>query len=339
MVKARQREVVVITGASAGVGRATARAFAARGAAIGLIARGVDRLEATAREVEAAGGRALVLPLDVADAARVDEAAGRVESSFGPIDVWVNDAMTTVFAPVKEMTAAEFRRVTEVTYLGYVHGTLAALKRMLPRDRGVIVQVGSALAYRAIPLQSAYCAAKHAIEGFTEALRTELMHDGSGVKVTLVHLPGMNTPQFDWVKSKMPRKARPVAPVFEPEVAADAVVWASRHPERRDVKVGWPTVKTIYGNKVVPGVADRILARSGYEEQLRPEPEDPARPHNLWEPVPGDYGAHGSFDEEATSSSPMTWVVEHRGAVAAAVGGAAALLLAAGVGLLGGERG
>lgn len=330
--------VVVITGASAGVGRAAARAFAARGASIGLIARGVERLEATAREVERRGGRALVLPLDVADAQRVEDAARRVERDLGPLDVWVNNAMTTVFGRVKDTTAQEYRRVTEVAYLGYVHGTLSALRRMLPRDRGAIVQVGSALAFRAIPLQSAYCAAKHAIVGFTESLRTELMHDGSGVKVTMVHLPGMNTPQFDWSRSKMPRKARPVAPVFEPEVAADAIVWAAQHPWRRDVKVGWPTMRAIYGNRLAPGAADRVLAHVGYEGQQRAEREDPQRPNNLWEPVPGDFGAHGSFDDEAADSSPLTWASMHRGALAAAAGGAALLLAAASLGAFGGGR-
>jgi hypothetical protein len=245
--------------------------------------------------------------------------------------VWVNNAMTTVFGPVKDTTAEEFRRVTEVTYLGYVHGTLSALRRMLPRDRGTIVQVGSALAYRAIPLQSAYCAAKHAIEGFTEALRTELMHDGSNVKVTMVHLPGVNTPQFEWSRSKMPRKARPVAPVFEPEVAADAIVWAADHPDRRDVKVGWPTFRAIYGNRLAPGVGDWVLSRMGYEGQQRAEAEDPARPDNLWAPVPGDFAARGAFDDEATSSSPITWASMHRGSLLAAAGGVAALLVAAGL--------
>lgn len=335
MIRARQGEVVVITGASAGVGRATARAFAARGASIGLIARGVERLEATAHEVERRGGRALVLPLDVADAGRVEAAAERVERTLGPIDVWVNNAMATVFGPVKDITAQEFRRVTEVTYLGYVHGTLSALRRMLRRDRGTIVQVGSALSFRAIPLQAPYCAAKHAVEGFTEALRTELMHDGCHVRVTMVHLPGMNTPQFDWSRSKMPRKARPVAPVFEPEVAADAIVWAARHPGRRDIKVGWPTVRTVYGNRVAPAVGDWVLSRMGYESQQRPEPEDPSRPDNLWEPVPGDFGAHGAFDDEAATSSPLTWASMHRGALVAALGGAALLLAAGGVGLFG----
>lgn len=323
------RKVVVITGASAGVGRATARAFGARGASVALIARDPGRLEATRREVEERGGRGLVLPLDVADAARVEEAARRVEEAFGPIDIWVNNAMTTVFAPVKDTTADEYRRVTEVTYLGYVHGTLAALKRMLPRDRGTIVQVGSALAYRAIPLQSAYCAAKHAIEGFTESLRTELMHDRSRVQVTIVHLPGMNTPQFDWSRSKMPRAATPVPPIYEPEVAAEAIVWAARHPGRRDLKVGWPTLKAIYGNRLAPWLADRVLARTGYESQQTSAPEDPGRPHNLWEPVPGPYSARGRFSDQAVERSPLTWASMHRGALGAVVGGAVLVALSA----------
>ncbi|MBX3469250.1 MAG: SDR family oxidoreductase [Planctomycetes bacterium] len=321
-------QVVVITGASAGVGRATARAFADRGARVGLIARGAERLRAAAREVEERGGAALVLPLDVGDAERVEEAAARIEDTFGPIDVWINNAMTTVFAPVRDMTADEFRRVTEVTYLGYVHGTLAALRRMLPRDRGTIVQVGSALAYRAIPLQSAYCAAKHAIEGFTESLRTELMHDGSGVKVTSVHLPAVNTPQFEWVKSKMPCRAQPVPPIYEPEVAARAIAWAAHHPDRRDLKVGWPTLRAIFGTRIAPAVADRVLARSGVEAQQTDEPEDPTRPHNLWRPVPGDFAARGRFSDQAARTSPLTWASMHRGAVAVAVGGAAAVLVA-----------
>ena len=234
--------------------------------------------------------------------------------------------MTTVFAPVKDTTSDEFRRVTEVTYLGYVHGTLAALARMLPRDRGAIVQVGSALAYRSIPLQAAYCAAKHAIEGFTEALRTELLHDGTSVRVTMVHLPGMNTPQFEWARSKLPRKARPVSPVYDPEVAARAIVWAAHHADRRDVKVGWPTLKAIYGNRVAPDHADRVLARTAYEGQQGRLPEDPTRRDNLWGPVPGDYSAHGRFDAESLHHSPLTWVSMHRGAVAAATVGAALLV-------------
>jgi short-subunit dehydrogenase len=314
----RQR-VVVITGASGGVGRAAARAFGARGCAVGLIARGVDGLRAAAAEVEALGGRALVLPLDVADAEAVEWAAGEAEQALGPIDVWVNNAMVTVFSPVKEMTAADYRRVTEVTYLGYVHGTLSALRRMLPRDRGKVVQVGSALAYRAIPLQSAYCAAKHAVQGFTEALRTELIHDGSNVSVTIVHLPALNTPQFRWTKSRMPRKAQPVPPIYQPEVAADAIVWASEH-DRREVSVGYMTPMAIHGNKLAPGLGDHYLARTGYDAQMTDEPEEPGRPHNLWEPAPGDWGARGAFDREAASWSPQWMLNKHRDLVAAGLG-------------------
>ncbi len=304
-------EVVVITGASAGVGRATAREFARQGARLGLIARGRDRLESTRREVEQLGGEALALPGDVADAARVEEAAGEVEARFGPIDVWVNNAMASVFSPVKEMKVEEYRRVTDVTYLGVVHGTLAALQRMRPRDRGVIVQVGSALAYRAIPLQSAYCAAKHAVAGFTESLRTELLHDGSHVRITMVQLPALNTPQFDWVKSRLPRRPQPVPPVFQPEVAARAIVWAARH-RRRELWVGWPTVKAILADKVAAGYADRYLAETGYDAQQTDEPADPDRPHNLWHPLPADYGAHGRFDDRARGGSIQLWVTMYR---------------------------
>src|SRR5438132_5868469 len=278
---AMKRQVVVITGASAGVGRGTVRAFARQGADIGLIARGKDGLKAALREVEAAGGRALVLPLDVADAAEVEAAAAGIEKKLGPIDVWINNAMVSVFSPALEMTPEEFRRVTEVTYLGAVHGTLAALRRMLPRDRGVIVQVGSALAYRAIPLQSAYCAAKHALKGFTEALRCELIHDRSRVRVTMVHLPALNTPQFDWVKSRLPRRAQPVPPIFQPEVAARAIVWAAHH-RRRDVYVGLPTLKAIIANKIFPGYLDRYLAKYGYDAQQTGETDSHTRPNNLW---------------------------------------------------------
>src|SRR5438093_3561576 len=238
------RRVVVITGASAGVGRAVACEFAKQGARIGLIARGVDRLNAAKKEIEELGGEALVLPLDVADADAIDRAAQQVEETFGPIDIWVNNAMVTVFAPIKDLTADEIKRVTEVTYLGVVYGTMAALRRMLPRDRGTIVQVGSALAYRGIPLQSAYCAAKHAIDGFMDSLRCELIHDGSGVHVTMVHLPALNTPQFRWVKSRLPRKAQPVPPIYQPEVAAEAIHWAAHH-RRRELWVGAPTVQAI----------------------------------------------------------------------------------------------
>jgi NAD(P)-dependent dehydrogenase (short-subunit alcohol dehydrogenase family) len=321
-------EVVVITGASAGVGRATAQAFARRGARIGLIARGVERLEAARREVEGLGGTALVLPADVADAEAVEAAAARVERELGPIDVWVNNAMTSVFSPIKELTPDEVRRVTEVTYLGYVHGTLAALHRMLPRDRGTIVQVGSALAYRSIPLQAAYCAAKHAITGFTESLRSELIHDNSRVRVTEVHMPALNTPQFSWVKSRLPRKAQPVPPIFQPEIAAEAIVWAAHH-RRRELLVGWPTVQAIWGNKVAPGFIDWYLARTCYDGQQHDGPEDPNRPHNLWEPVPADRGAHGDFDDRASDSSPQLWATTHRSWIALAGAGLAGAALTA----------
>jgi len=327
-------DVVVVTGASAGVGRAVVRRFAREGARIGLLARGIDGLEAARREVETLGGRALALPVDVASWMQVDEAAARIEEAFGPIDIWINNAMTSVFSPVAEMQPEEYRRVTEVTYLGTVHGTLAALRRMRPRDSGTIVQVGSALAYRGIPLQSAYCAAKHAIQGFMDSLRCELLHDGSRVKVTTVHLPATNTPQFGWVKSRLPRKAQPVPPIFQPEVAADAIFWAAHH-DRREIWVGSPTVQAILGNRVVPAVADRYLAASGYDAQQTDEPEDPNRPDNLWEPIPGDHGAHGAFDDQAHDSSVQLWASTHRGLTLGALLGAGALLA---VGLLAATR-
>src|SRR5438445_90958 len=295
---AMKRQVVVITGASAGVGRATVRAFARQGADIGLIARGKDGLKATLREVEAAGGRALVLPLDVADAAEVEAAAAGIEKKLGPIDVWINNAMVSVFSPALEMTPEEFRRVTEVTYLGAVHGTLAALRRMKKRNRGMIVQVGSALAYRSIPLQSAYCAAKHAVAGFTDSLRCELIHDGSHVRVTMVQMPALNTPQFSWVKSRLKHKAQPVPPVFQPEVGERAIYWAAHHT-RREVNVGWPTVEAIIGNKLAPGLLDRYLGKTGFASQQTCEPENPSRPDNLWQPLKGDYAAHGTFEQRA----------------------------------------
>ena len=321
-------EVVVITGASAGVGRAVVREFAKDGAHIGLIARGIDGLEGARREVEEAGGRALVLPTDVSDAEAVDRAAERVERELGPIDIWVNDAMAAVFAPVKELTAADIRRVTEVTYLGYVHGTLAALRYMLPRDRGRIVQVGSALCYRGIPLQAAYCGAKHAIQGFTESLRCELIHDGSNVTVTMVHLPATNTPQHTWSKNRMEYRPQPVPPIYQPEVCARAIHHAAHH-YRRDWHVGLITDVVLAGNAVLPGVGDYYLAKTGYESQLTDEPDDPNRPNNLYEPLPGDFGAHGRFDNKSTYRCEQWWVTKNRGWLAAAGLGLAGLALLA----------
>ena len=317
--------IVVITGASSGVGRACARAFARRGARLGLLARGVDGLEAAAAEARDAGAQALALPTDVSHHEEVDAAAETVERELGPIDVWVNNAMVSVFSPVKGLDPAEVRRVTEVTYLGYVHGTLSALKRMMPRDEGVIVQVGSALAYRAIPLQAAYCAAKHAIEGFTEALRCELLHDESNVRLTIVQLPALNTPHFSVVRSRLPRHPQPVPPIFQPEVAAEAIVWAAEHP-RREVVVGFSTLRAMVANKVAPGLLDRYLARSAYESQQAERPVAPSHPGNLWQAPPGDRGAHGIFDEGARARSFQFWATKHRralavGAVAVAASG------------------
>ncbi len=277
-------EVVVVTGAGAGVGRAVVREFAKRKASIGLIARGKERLESAREEVERQGGKALVLPLDVADSDEVERAAQRVENELGPIDVWVNNAMTTIFAPIAEIQPDEFKRATEVTYLGCVYGTMAALKPMLQRDRGTIVQVGSALAYRSIPLQAPYCGAKHAIVGFTDSLRCELIHQKSNVHVTVVHLPAMNTPQFSWCRTRLPRHPQPVPPIFEPEVAAEAIYWAAHH-KRREVFVGGPTVKAIYGQDVAPGFADWYLGTNGYDAQQTSQPVSPDRPDNLFEPV------------------------------------------------------
>jgi NAD(P)-dependent dehydrogenase (short-subunit alcohol dehydrogenase family) len=321
-------DVVVITGASAGVGRATARAFARRGARIGLLARGADGLEGARGDVERLGGQALALPTDVADAEQVEAAAVAVEEAFGPITIWVNNAMTSVFSPVREMEPEEYRRVTEVCYLGTVYGTLSALRRMLPRDRGSIVFVGSALAYRGIPLQSAYCGAKHAIQGFFDSLRSELIHDGSHVQVTMVQMPALNTPQFSWVKTRLPGKPQPVPPIYQPEVAADAIVWAAYH-DRREILIGGPTVQAVVGNKFIPGLIDHYLARTGYESQQQDEPVAPDRQHNLWEPVPGDHGAHGTFDERSHESSWQAWATLHRkwlAALGAGVVGVAALL-------------
>lgn len=310
MLVPRDRRVVVITGASAGVGRAAARAFAARGDDVALLARGRDGLAAAAREVSTHGRRALPLEVDVADAGAVDAAADRVEGELGQIDVWVNNAMVSVFAAFKDVSAGDFRRVTEVTYLGYVHGTMAALRRMLPRNRGVVVQVGSALAYRGIPLQSAYCGAKHAIEGFTESVRCELLHDNSRVRLTTVQLPALNTPQFGWVKTDLPRHPQPVPPIFQPEVAADAILWAADHP-RREYWVGWATVRAILANRVAPGLLDRYLGATGFDAQESDLPLG-ERVDNLNDPVPGDAGAHGIFDDAARSRSLLWWIGRDR---------------------------
>ena len=319
--------VVVITGASAGVGRAVVREFARRGASIGLLARGADGLEAARREVKEMGGRALVLPTDVADPAQVEAAAEAVEKEFGPIDIWINNAMASVFAPFWKVTPEEFRRVTEVTYLGYVYGTMAAMKRMMPRDRGTILQVGSALAYRAIPLQSAYCGAKHAIVGFTESLRTELLHHKSSVQLRMVHLPGVNTPQFEWIRNKMGRKSQPVGTIFQPEVAARAIAWAATEGTRRELFVGWPTVQAVVGDKIAPALADRYVAATVWDAHQSDELEPPGRRDNLFAPVPGDHGAHGPYDSLSKDHSWQLWATTHRGTLALAGVGAAAAVL------------
>jgi NAD(P)-dependent dehydrogenase (short-subunit alcohol dehydrogenase family) len=316
-------EVVVVTGASAGVGRATVRELAREGVSIGLVARGEAGLEGARADVERLGGRALVVPADVADHEQVEAAAERVEAELGPIDVWINNAMATILAPLSDITPEEFRRSTDVTYLGSVWGTMAALRRMRPRDRGTIVQVGSALAYRGIPLQAPYCGAKHALQGFLESLRAELLHEGANVHVTMVQLPALNTPQFTWARTRMPREPQPVPPIYQPEVAAKAIVWAARNP-RRELMVAWPTVNAILGNAVAPSLADRYLADSGYDAQQRDEPHDPSRPDNLFEPVDEDRGAHGPFDEESRDSSMQAALSRHRralglGAVASVV--------------------
>ncbi|RJL21781.1 SDR family oxidoreductase [Bailinhaonella thermotolerans] len=322
--------VVVVTGASGGIGRAVARRFASQGASVGLLARGEEGLDGARDDVERAGGRALPVPTDVSDHERVDEAADRIERELGPIDVWVNVAFSSVFAPITEIHPDEFRRTMEVTYLGYVYGTQAALRRMLPRDRGVIVHVGSALAYRGIPLQAAYCAAKHAIQGFHDSLRCELLHQGTNVKATMVQMPAVNTPQFDWVLTRLPRKAQPVPPIYQPELAAHAVAFAADHPERREYWVGESTAATLIANKFAAGLLDRYLARTGYQSQQTKEPVDPDQPANLWRPADGsrghDFGAHGRFDDRSHVRSPQVWASQHErqllmGAGAAALGG------------------
>jgi len=317
-------EVIVVTGASGGIGRATARAFARPGARIALLARGEHGLEGARAEIESAGATALVIPTDVADEQQVEAAAARVEQLWGRIDIWVNNAMSTIFGPIGALSGSQIKRATEVTYLGAVYGTLCALKRMRARNRGVIVQVGSALAYRAIPLQAPYCAAKHALRGFTDSLRSELLHDGSNIHLTMVILSAFNTPQFDWALNLVGKRPMPVPPIFQPELAAEAIVWAARH-RRREVFVGWPAVKAVTANKLFPGWLDRVLARQGYTGQVTDEPVPPDACANLYQPCDVNPGAHGRFDREARRSSMQWSLTRHRSLIA---GGCIALVAA-----------
>jgi NADP-dependent 3-hydroxy acid dehydrogenase YdfG len=324
MQENQQQEVVVVTGASAGLGRAIAQEFGRHGAKVALLARGEERLEQAKQEVESVGGEAMSFTVDVANAGRLEEIAAEVEQKWGSIDVWINNAMVSVLSPVKEMKPEEYKRVTEVNYLGFVYGTMAALKHMLPRDHGSIVLVGSALAYRGIPLQSAYCATKHAIQGFFDSLRAELIHDQSHVRLSMVQLPAMNTPQFNWLRSRLPHKARPMGTIYQPEVSARAIYYAAHH-NVREVMVGYPTFITLYGNKLFPGIGDWYLGKTGYSGQQTQEDEDPEREDNLYNTVKGDYGAHGDFDEMAKSWSITNWLRENSTVVLSA---AATVLLA-----------
>lgn len=330
-------KTIVVTGASGGIGRATAVAFGRHGASVALLARGEAGLAGAAKEVEDSGGRALTIAVDTSDHDALDAAASRIEQELGPIDIWVNVAFTSVFAPFAEIKPEEYKRVTDVSYLGYVYGTMIALDRMKKHNRGTIVQVGSALAYRGIPLQSAYCGAKHAIQGFNESLRCELLHDGSPIKTTMVQMPAVNTPQFGWVLSRLPNKAQPVPPIYQPEVAARGVLFAAAHPQRREYWVGASTAATLVANAVAPGLLDRYLARKGFASQQRPQRRDPEQPINLWEPADEDrdFGTHGAFDARSAARSPQLWASHHHGTVLAAAGATALGLWAFGGSLLG----
>jgi NAD(P)-dependent dehydrogenase (short-subunit alcohol dehydrogenase family) len=327
--------IVVVTGGTAGIGRATVREFARNGCDVAILARGQDGLDAARREVEQMGRRALAIPTDVAYWKVVEDAANKVEDELGPIDVWVNNAFAGIFARFMDVTPEEYERVTQVTYIGQVNGTRAALKRMLPRDRGKIILVGSALAYRGIPLQSAYCGAKHAIQGFIDSIRTELLHDKTNVTITMVQMPGVNTPQFDWIRAKLPGQPRPVGKIYEPEVAGRAI-YAAAHSDRKEMLVGLPTVEAVWGNKVASSLLDDYLAATGFKSQQRPEPVSPERKDNLFEPVAGDHGARGSFTDEAVDSSTELWISEHKRELGLAALGAAAV---AGVGFMLASRG
>jgi short-subunit dehydrogenase len=306
--------VAVVTGDSGGVGRATARLLGERGAKVALLARGRDALEATKKEVEERGGQALVIPTDVSQFDQVQSAADAAEREFGPVDLWINNAMVSMYSPFLKMGPDEFKHIVEVTFLGVVYGTKCALQRMSQRDRGKVIQVGSALAFRSIPLQSAYCASKHAIEGFTESLRSELIHQKSNVRLTIVNMPALNTTQFTWTKNKMPNKARPTGTIYQPEVAADAILFAAEH-DRREVMVGYTTVEATLGEKVIPGLLDHYLSKAAWDGSMLPETVDPAQPDNFWKPLPGDHGAHGNFDSVAHSFSPQLWATKHRSAI------------------------
>jgi len=322
--------VAVVTGASGGVGRATARMLGDRGAAVVLLARGAEGLAGAKRDVESRGGKALAIQVDVSRPEQVDAAADRAEQQFGPIDLWVNNAMVSMYSPFMRMSADEFQHIVEVTFLGAVNGTRSALKRMLPRDRGVILQVGSALAFRSIPLQSAYCASKHALQGFTESIRTELIHDRSRVRVTTVNMPALNTTQFTWTRNRMACKARPTGTIFQPEVAADAILFAAEH-DRRALMVGYTTVEATLGEKIAPGLLDRYLATAAWDGAMLPEAADPRQPDNFWEPVAADLGSHGAFDALARPFSVQLWASKHRtwlGALALAAAGVATMTTA-----------